>query len=149
MMLGKFRPYAPGSCIHDSRYEWYPDYAYDFSGFSLTAGNVIVATVTSSSSKAGVAKLQNLSTGKTVTKSLTSSSALCGDNAEWIVEDFEEGSSLVNLAGWGTVSFTGATALTNKGSETASGATAIDIEQNSKVLTSVSISGSTVKVSYV
>ena len=90
-----------------------------------------------------------MTTGKTVTKSLTSSYALGGQNAEWIVEDFEEGGSLVALANWGTVTFTGATAKTATSSENAASAQIIDIKQNGKVLTSVSVSGSTVTDTYV
>lgn len=118
--------------------------------------------------KKGVATLTNESTGKTVTKSLTSTSALCLENAELIVEDFEEGSSLVPFAGkislfyvleiecfvwgvgsyladipldFGTVTFTDVTATTKEGTaNAASGASTIDIESSSdKVLTSVDI----------
>jgi hypothetical protein len=80
---------------------------------------------------------------------LTSTSALGGQNAEWIVEDYEEGSSLVKLANWGTVTFAGATAKTATTSENAASAQILDIEQNGKVLTSVSVSGSTVSDTYV
>ncbi|KAG8882331.1 hypothetical protein FRB97_007466 [Tulasnella sp. 331] len=128
-------------------YEWYPDYAYDFSGITISAGDSITTTVTATSTKAGTAVIKNNTTGKTVTKSLTSSYALCEQNAEWIVEDYEEGSSLVTMANFGTVTFTGASAgLVSGGSEGPSGASLIDIEQNSKVLTSSSISSSSVTV---
>jgi hypothetical protein len=137
-----------GVVSYDAWYEWYPDYAYDFS-ISISAGNTITATVASTSSKAGTATIENVSTGKTVSKSLTSTYALGGQNAEWIVEDFEKGSSLVKLANFGTVIFTGATAKTASSSEDASSASILDIQQNGKVLTSVSISGSTVSDTYV
>ena len=130
-------------------YEWYPDYAYDFSGISFSPGDSVTLTVTASSTKAGTAVITNNSKGKTVSKSITSSSALCEQDAEWIVEDFEEGSSLVPFANFGTVTFTGASAKTASGSVGPSGANTIDIEQGSKVLTSVSTSGSSVTVSYV
>ena len=74
---------------------------------------------------------------------------LCLQDAEWIVEDFEEGSSLVPFANFGTVTFTGASAKTASGSVGPSGANTIDIEQSNKVLTSVSTSSSSVTVSYV
>lgn len=94
--------------------------------------------------------ITNNTTGKTVTKSLTSSSALCEENAEWIVEDYEEGSSLVTLANFGTVTFTGASAgLVAGGSLGPSTADTIDIEQNSKILTSVTLGTSTVTVKYI
>jgi hypothetical protein len=129
-------------------YEWYPDYAYDFSGISISAGDEIKTTVTASSTKAGTAVIENLTTGQTVSKSLSSSYALCEYNAEWIVEDFEEGDSLVSFADFGTVTFSNAEATTSSGTVGPSGATIIDIEQNS-VLTSVSTGSSSVTVKYV
>lgn len=137
-----------GEVSFDVWYEWYPDSAYDFS-IDISAGDTITATVTSTSSTAGPAVIENVTKGKTVTKSLTSSSALGGQNAEWIVEDFEEGSSLVSLVDWGTVTFAGATAKTGSGSVTPAGADILDIKQNNNVLTSVSVSGTTVTDSYV
>ncbi|KAG6853657.1 hypothetical protein C0991_002549 [Blastosporella zonata] len=139
-----------GAVSYDAWYEWYPDYAYDFSGIPIKAGDVINLTVTASSTKAGTAVIINKTTGKTVSKSLTSSSALCQENAEWIVEDYEEGSSLVPFADFGTVTFTGASATTNSGTSVGpSGSTLIDIQQSGNILTSVSTTSSGVTVSYV
>ena len=87
-------------------YEWYPNYAYDFTGISIKAGNTIKLTVTATTPFTGSAVIENLSNGETVTKSLISLAALCEENAEWIVEDYEEGSSLVPFANFGTVTFT-------------------------------------------
>lgn len=87
-------------------YEWYPDYAYDFTGISIRAGDTIKLTVTASTPFTGSAVIQNLSNGEEVTKAIVSLSALCEENAEWIVEDYEEGSSLVPFANFGTVEFT-------------------------------------------
>ncbi|RFU77480.1 aspergillopepsin-2 precursor [Trichoderma arundinaceum] len=137
-----------GKVSYDAWYEWYPDFAYDFS-ISISAGDTVRASVSSTSSTAGVAVIENLTTGKTVSKSLTSSAALGGQNAEWIVEDYEEGSSLVNLANWGSVVFTDATASTGSSSLDATGASILDIKQNNKVLTSVTVSGSTVTDNFV
>lgn len=135
---------------YDSWYEWYPDYAYDFSGISYSTGDTVVISVVSSSKTSGTATIKNTSTGKSVTKSITSSSSLCGTNAEWIVEDFEEGSSLVPFANFGTVTFTGATAkLSNGQTVSSSTGSQIDIQQNGKTLTSVSQSGNSVTVKYV
>jgi hypothetical protein len=107
--------------------------------------------VVSSSSRAGVATVKNLSTGQTVTKSLTSSAALGGQNAEWIVEDFESGNALVPFAKFGSVTFTNAVAgLSGGTTEGVSGATIIEIESSSgQVLTTVSIpSSNSVRLSY-
>ena len=130
-------------------YEWYPDYAYDFSGISFSAGDTVTVTVTASSKTGGTATITNQTKGKTVTHTFSSQPSLCEYNAEWIVEDFESGGSLVPFANFGTVTFTGASAgLVSGGTAGPSGATLIDIEQNNKVLTSVSVSGSSVTVSY-
>ncbi|KDR74078.1 hypothetical protein GALMADRAFT_280571 [Galerina marginata CBS 339.88] len=139
-----------GEVSYDAWYEWYPDYAHDFSGLDISSGDEIKITVTASTTKAGKAIIQNLSTGQTVSKSLTSSSALCEQNAEWIVEDFEESGGLVPFANFGTVKFTNAVAtIASGGSAGPAGATLIDIKQNNKVLTTVSTSSSGLTVSYV
>ncbi|KAK7036003.1 acid proteinase [Favolaschia claudopus] len=138
-----------GRVSFDAWYEYFPDFAHDFSGISIAAGNTIKLTVTASSATAGTAVIQNLSNGQTVSKSLTSSARLCQQNAEWIVEDFESGNALVPFANFGTVTFTGASATTASGGTVGpNGAVLIDIEQNNKVLTSSSIGGSSVTVSY-
>ena len=134
--------------LHPAWYEWYPDYAYDFSGITFSPGDSVTLTVTATSTKAGTAVITNNSKGKTVTQHITSRSALCEQDAEWIVEDFEEGGGLVPLANWGTVTFTGASAGTASGSTGASGATIINMEQSSGVLTDVTVSGSEVQIAY-
>lgn len=143
-----------GDISYDAWYEWYPDYAYDFSGLSINAGDTIYVSVVASSSTSGTATIQNLSNGQTVYQDLTapySSAALGGQNAEWIVEDFESGGSLVTLDNFGTVTFSGASAGLSDGSYVGtSGADLIDIEQNGQVLTSASTpSSDEVVVTYV
>ncbi len=115
----------------------------------MRAGDEIKLTVTASSTTSGTAVIENVTRGQTVSKSLSSSAKLCQENAEWIVEDFEEGDSLVPFADFGTVQFTSASAGTASGTLTPAGATLINIEQNGKILTSASASGSGVTVSYV
>jgi hypothetical protein len=109
-------------------------------------------TATATSTSAGSVTLTNLSTGKTVTHSFSGESdKLCETNAEWIVEDFEEGSSLVPLANFGTVTFTSASVTTTSGSTVGvSGAEIMDIKQSGTVYTDCSVSGSsTVTCTYV
>ncbi|KZP18089.1 hypothetical protein FIBSPDRAFT_792372, partial [Athelia psychrophila] len=138
-----------GFVSYDAWYEWYPDYAYDFSGIDISEGDVITLTVTASTDYTGSAVIENQSTGQTVTKHIVSLSSLCQENAEWIVEDFEEGSSLVPFADFGTVEFTNALATTVNGDSVSPlGATTIDIRQNLITLTSVSIGLDTVTVKY-
>lgn len=74
--------------------------------------------------------------------------ALSKVNAEWIVEDFSTTSGLVPFANFGTVSFTGCSAVGSTGTVTPSGATLLDIKQNGVVLTNSVVSGSTVTVKH-
>ncbi|KZW01201.1 hypothetical protein EXIGLDRAFT_738553 [Exidia glandulosa HHB12029] len=131
----------------DAWYEWFPDFAHDFTGITIHAGDTIKVTVTANTTRSGSAVIQNVSTGQTVSKSLTSTSSLCEQNAEWIVEDFLSGNSMVPFANFGTVTFTGASAgLTSGGTTGPSGSTLIDIEQSGRVLTSSSTSSNSVTV---
>lgn len=146
---------SDGSQSYDSWYEWYPDYAHDFSTdqFSFSAGDVISISITSSSNSVGTAVLENLSSGQSVTQQLSAPSSdatLGGQNAEWIVEDFESGGSLVSFADFGTVTFSNCVASTGSESLGTDGATIIEIEDsNGNVLTDVSIpSSSEVTITY-
>lgn len=139
-----------GEVSYDAWYEWYPAVSTDFSGIPIKAGDTITLSVTATSSTSGTAVIKNVSSGKTVTKALTSSSKLGGQNAEWIVEDFEEGSSLVPFANFGEVEFTNAQYTTSAGATGGPAAGQIlDIRQNKKVLTSASATDDSVTVSYV
>ncbi|KAJ3346016.1 hypothetical protein HDU83_003512 [Entophlyctis luteolus] len=140
------------SVTYDAWYEWYPDYAYDFSGIAISAGNTITVTVTATSKTSGTATIKNVTTGKSVSHTFSnegSLGSLCETNAEWIVEDFEENGGLVEFADFGKVTFSSASATTSSGSVGPSGATIIDIKQGSSVLTSVSAGSSSVTVTYV
>ncbi|KAJ5300339.1 transcriptional regulator family: Fungal Specific TF [Penicillium atrosanguineum] len=134
-----------GEKTYDAWYEWYPNSAENFD-IDLSAGDVIVATVKSSSPSKGVAIIENMSSGKTVTKTLTAPSSdatLAGQNAEWIVEDFNAGSSQVPFAKFGTVTFTGAQAETDGGAYGVNNAEILDIQQGGKLLAEVNIESDT------
>ncbi len=132
-----------GHLLTPPRYEWYPDYAYDFSGITIAAGDTITMTVTVSSKTGGTAVVENVTRGQSVTHTFRSQTgSLCQTNAEWIVEDFSSGGSLVPFADFDSVTFTGASASTGSGSVGVTGATIIDIRQNSQVLTDCNTSGS-------
>ena len=141
---------SDGSTSYDSWYEWYPQYSigFDPSQFSFGAGDTIFVSVQSTSSTDGTVVLQNLSTGQSVTQGVSapdSSSALGGQNAEWIVEDFQENGSQVAFTNFGSVSFTNAQAQTSQGSSIGTdGADIIEIvDNNNNVITQVSIPSST------
>ncbi|KAG9246851.1 peptidase A4 family-domain-containing protein [Calycina marina] len=138
------------SITYDAWYEWYPDYAYDFSGITLAAGNSITVTVTVTSSTAGVATIKNNTTGKSVTHTFTSQTGtLCEYNAEWIVEDYESNGSQVTFANFGTVTFSSASAVKSGTTVDVTGAEIIDMELSSGVVTSVTDTASTVVITYV
>ncbi|KAJ9396918.1 hypothetical protein DTO282F9_6172 [Paecilomyces variotii] len=143
---------ADGSVSYDAWYEWYPDYAHDFDGFDISSGDVISLSVNSSSSSSGTVVIENQTTGKQVSKTVSapdSSSTLGGQNAEWIVEDFEQGDSQIPFANFGSVTFSNATANTGSGSVGTDGATILEIRRNGQVLTHTSIpSSSEVKITY-
>lgn len=142
--------YQDGGVEFDAWYEWYPDYAYDFS-LDVSAGDVVKMTVTATSKTAGKAVIENQTTGKTVTKSFNGNvqGDLCLENAEWIVEDFEESGSLVAFADFGTVTFTDATATSGSGTLNPETGDILDIEQDGTVLTSCSAGNDKVTCSYV
>ncbi|EMC93556.1 hypothetical protein BAUCODRAFT_75521 [Baudoinia panamericana UAMH 10762] len=125
-------------------YEWYPDYSYTFTDFDVAPGNVIRATVQATSTTSGVATLENQSTGQSVSHTFSDESStgtLCETNAEWIVEDFQIGSSLVPFANFGSVTFTGASYQSNGASHGVTGATIFDVQQNGQTQTDCGTSG--------
>lgn len=108
-------------------------------------------TVEASSTSTGTATLENTTTGKTVTHSFTSTEGdLCEYDVEWIVEDFEEGLSLVPFADFGSVEFTDAYAEKSSGTVVKAGtdSTIIDIRQSGTVYTSCSATAETVTCEY-
>ncbi|GAM83865.1 hypothetical protein ANO11243_018550 [Dothideomycetidae sp. 11243] len=144
-----------GEVSYDAWYEWYPDYAYDFSGIDFSAGDVVTVTVKATSKTGGTATIQNQSSGQKVSHTFRNqrSGSLCETNAEWIVEDFEEGDSLVPLVNFGTVVFTNAYATTSSGTVGVSGAQIVDMSTSggsSGIEATASVSGnSEVVVKYV
>lgn len=140
-----------GEVSYDSWYEWYPDYAHDFSGISISSGDVIKLTVTATSKTSGSAVIENVSSGRSVTHTFSGvdDGDLCETNAEWIVEDFESGGELVPFTNFGTVTFRNAEATSGGETVGPSGSTIMDIKQSDSVLTKSSATSNSVTVSYV
>ncbi len=129
---------ADGSVSFDAWYEWYPDYSYDFD-LGISAGDEVSLTVVASTSTSGTALVENLTTGEQASIDLTSTYALGGQNAEWIVEDFEENNELVSFADFGTVKFTNCVATTGDERVGVDSATVIEIGGSGGQLTGVDI----------
>jgi len=148
-----FNVAASGAVSFDAWFEWFPLASTDFTGITIKAGDVINLSVVASSSSSGTAKIENVSTGVTVSKVISAPNTaahLQGQNAEWIVEDFEEGNSLVPFADFGTVVFTSASAKTQSETVTLSGVSPIILVSSAnKALTSVTVnSASELTVTY-
>ncbi|KAI1260674.1 peptidase A4 family-domain-containing protein [Xylariaceae sp. FL1019] len=126
---------------YEGWYEWYSDYSYTFTGFKISAGDTIAMSVTTTSKNSGSVTLDNKTTGKSVSHTFANQEGdLCQTNAEWIVEDFLQGNSLVPLVDFATVTFTNATV---NGKADLSGATIYDIKQGNTVYTACSAVDST------
>ncbi len=139
LLLGIDLTYSGSSVSYDAWYEWYPDYAYDFSGITISAGNVITLTLTATSKTAGKATISNTSTGQTVSHTFSnegSLGSLCEYDAEWIVESDGD---------FGTVTFTGCSATDSAGIVGTTGAKIIDAPD----ITCSIPSSSSVKCTYV
>ncbi|PBP15753.1 hypothetical protein BUE80_DR013547 [Diplocarpon rosae] len=137
---------SSGEITYDAWYEWYPDYAYDFTDITLAAGDTVTVTVTATSETGGTATVENVTTGQSVSHSFRnegSVGSLCKYDAEWIVEDFSSDGSLVEFANFGTVEFTEARAIQDGRAVGVTGATLIDIKSGDDVLTDCTLSGST------
>ncbi|KAJ5929877.1 hypothetical protein N7454_006827 [Penicillium verhagenii] len=134
-----------GEQTYDAWYEWYPNSAVNFD-LDLSGGDVIVAKVQSLSPSKGVAIIENKSTGQKVTKTLDAPSAsatLGGQNAEWIVEDFNSGSDMVPLVNFGEIQFTGTQAKAGGQNYGVNDGEVLDIQQNGNLLANVTIESDT------
>ncbi|KAL7952860.1 peptidase A4 [Trichoderma compactum] len=139
-----------GEYLYEAWYEYLPASLVEYSGITVGAGSVVTVTATKTGTNSGVTTLS--SGGRTVSHTFSrESSPLPGTSAEWIVEDFTSGSSLVPFADFGSVTFTGASALINGAtvSPGSGSAVIIDLEDSrGNILTGTSVSGSSVTVNY-
>ncbi|KAI0971029.1 peptidase A4 family-domain-containing protein [Xylaria arbuscula] len=140
-----------GSYLYEAWYEYLPAALIEYSSFTVSAGSSVTVTATKTSSTGGTTTIT--SGGKSTSHTFSGQSTqLQGASAEWIVEDFTSGNSLVPFANFGTVTFTGASAVINGATVSASSDSPVTIDlvsSSNSVLTSTSISGSTVTVKYV
>lgn len=127
-----------GQAQYAAWFEWLPAYSTDFN-IEVNPGDEITMKVVASSKTSGTAYITNESTGQSVSHKFSGQTALCETNAEWIVEDFESGSSLIPFAEYSQIQFTGA-AYTHGGTTSGlSGSTLIDLVQNGQTLSTCSI----------
>jgi len=132
--------------------EWWKNSMQDYpSKLAVVAGDTIRLTVHAASTTSGTATIENLTSGKSVTKTFKSETSypLCETDAEWIVEDFKSGGKLVPLLDWGTIKFTDTAAKGSKKNVTAAGSEVMNLKQNGRVLTKTSVdSGGDITITY-
>ncbi|KAG8220659.1 peptidase G1 [Butyriboletus roseoflavus] len=99
----------------------------------------------------GSAIIHNLSIRQIVSIDFEFSQPLCDYIAEWLVEDYMEGSNLISFANFGNVQFTSAIAFgAIRYNYSPSDGDIFNIQQNSQLLTSVTIdTGNSVLVQYI
>ncbi|KAJ7302733.1 peptidase A4 family-domain-containing protein [Mycena albidolilacea] len=112
---------------------------------TVDTGDRITTTVTMTSTTSGTVTIDNVTRGTSIVGTVSGGTRLSGTSAEWILEDFESGSSLIAFAAFPTSTFTGS-AIRGGTSVSPSASTLIDIVQNSE-LCSATLSGTTVSVS--
>lgn len=95
--------------------------------------------------------LENTTTGKSFSKTVTSSDKLCNSDAEWILEDVTFEDDKTGLANFGSVTFSDISmSIGGSSSSSLDGADIMDIQDDEgNKLTSSKVSGSTVVVAYV
>ncbi|KAF8557513.1 hypothetical protein OG21DRAFT_1520411 [Imleria badia] len=134
---------------YEAWYEWYPDYAYPYDGFSVSAGDVIQVSVVADSPTTGIASIHNVNTGQDMIQHVSSTHALCGQNAEWIVEDYDKNGSQVPFANFGSVFFTNTEASGPSGTyDAGSGAAIFEIQQNKAVVVYTTIDGPDISINH-
>ncbi|KAJ5239309.1 aspergillopepsin-2 heavy chain [Penicillium chermesinum] len=145
-------------CIKDGQpsysawYEWWPALDEYFDNFDISAGQTLQASVRATANNAGVATLENLSTGKSVSFPWHGNvqANLCQLDAEWIVEDFSSSDGkTVPFVDFDTVTFTNAWATVDGKFVSPATAQLWDISQDGTTLAHTSIDGSDVSISYV
>jgi hypothetical protein len=64
-----------GRVSYQAWFEWFPNFAIDFSNFPISSGQTITVTVHATSKTAGTVVLTNVSTGKTITQAVSAPSS--------------------------------------------------------------------------
>ena len=106
-------------------------------------------TFESTSRQQGVAIVTNDATGALAVEGIGANTALCGEDAEWIVQNFDED---IPLSNFGSVTFTDALALDLAGDPgNDPGVTGVDLFSPStgQQLTTVSTTKSTITINYI
>ncbi|KAL7939416.1 peptidase G1 [Trichoderma chlorosporum] len=146
-------------CISENQSSWNPWYEYlpapitFINDVTISGGSVVTVTATKTGNNSGITTLTV--DGTTVSHTFSGESySLPGSSAEWIVEDYTLNigeQALVPFADFGNVAFTDASAVVNGATITPAEGSwfIIDMVQNGTTLTSTTLQGNSISVSYV
>lgn len=96
-------------------YEWFPQPSYTYN-LAVNAGDQLRLSVYATSKSSGNSTIENLTTGKSASHQFRNiPDPLCFTDAEWIVEDFDNGNTPVDFADFGRMTFTDAYAEGSSG----------------------------------
>ncbi|KAJ3492300.1 hypothetical protein NLG97_g5429 [Lecanicillium saksenae] len=122
-------------------YEWWPGEAIQFfdESWDVQAGDNIFMQVQANTTTSGVTYITNQRTGNTLTHQFYSNespSPLCEVSADWVIETISFGNgNFATLPDFGTITLTGTSATTSRGTVTADDAAIWDMAgyQNNRV----------------
>lgn len=129
-----------GETQYAAWFEWLPAYSTNFD-ITVNPGDSIEMRVVASSTTSGTAYITNLSSGQSVSHDFSGQTALCEQNAEWIVEDFESGDSLIPFAEYSTITFSDSSYSSGGSTYGLDGSTLIDMVQDGQTLSTCNLSG--------
>lgn len=98
--------------------QWFPQIEDRINEVPVSAGDVMRLSVNATSTTAGSVLVENLTTGKSATRSVGAQSGqdLCQNSAQWVVRDYEIVNTLpVPIANWTDVAFENVSAATTDG----------------------------------
>ncbi|EKM60074.1 uncharacterized protein PHACADRAFT_250944 [Phanerochaete carnosa HHB-10118-sp] len=120
----------------------FPSGSISPSDFIISEGDNITVSVTATNATSSTSVYTNQNTNQTISV-VIASGTLCMAEADFIIDQLN-----TSLADFGTVDFTGVSAETAAGSLDLSGATIFEIQKHGTNLSTVSITNSSVQVTY-
>lgn len=131
-------------------YEWWPATSYEYNPqLGVSAGDTVRMTVNAWTSTSGNATLENLTTGQMVHRDFYNQAALCGEDAEWVLEDFGDyNGGHVPLVNFGEVDILDTWAWGNNGWSNTDGANIVNLEIDGRQRSSCGSNANGVRCDY-
>ncbi|KAJ6780645.1 hypothetical protein PWT90_01741 [Aphanocladium album] len=130
-------------------YEWFPEPSYNYN-LAVSAGDQLRLSVYATSKSGGNSTIENLTTGRSASHQFTNMRhPLCMTDAEWIVEDFDNGDIPVDFANFGEMKFTDAYAEGSSGKVGPAGGQNTEVTVNGQAHTRCTAGSSSVDCKYI